>query len=71
MKPGDLVAWDSQGTHTGVVVSVYRGTHNPLVGEELMAEVMWLSGEGQGQVAEGAPACFLYLLSEGNNEEGK
>ena len=70
MKPGDLVAWDSQGTHTGVVVSVYRGTHNPLVGEELMAEVMWLSGEGQGQVAD-APACFLYLLSEGNNEEGK
>ena len=64
MKPGDLVAWDSQGTHTGVVVSVYRGTHNPLVGEELMAEVMWLSGDGKGRVLA-HPACFLYLLSEG------
>jgi len=64
MKPGDLVGWDKQSTNTGVLVSVYHGTQNPLVGEELMAEVMWLSGDGKGRVLA-HPACFLYLLSEG------
>ena len=64
MKPGDLVAWDKQSTNTGVLVSVYQGTQNPLVGEELMTEVMWLSGALKGRVLA-HPACFLYLLSEG------
>ncbi len=65
MKPGDLVGWDKSITRsTGLIVSVYHGTQNPLVGEELMTEVMWLTGDGKGQVLA-HPACFLYLLSEG------
>ena len=64
MKPGDIISWDKENTSTGFIVRVYQGTQNPLVGEELMAEVMWLSGDGKGRVLA-HPACFLYLLSEG------
>ena len=64
MKPGDIISWDKENTSTGFIVSVYQGTQNPLVGDELMAEVFWFAGIGQGQVIA-HPASFLYLLSEG------
>tara|TARA_R100001594_G_scaffold70104_1_gene104451 strand:- start:1684 stop:1911 length:228 start_codon:yes stop_codon:yes gene_type:complete len=75
MKRGDLVAWDVQSRTQGFIVSVYCGTQNPLVGEELLAEVFWFSAASENpmlipQVAS-HPASFLYLLSEGSNEEGK
>ena len=68
MKPGDLVAWDKENHTQGFIKSVYHGTHNPLVGEELMADVYWFASVERGLTTPQVlahPASFLYLLSEG------